>query len=101
MLISSVLQILDLQEVHGRSLPDKTRSKDFVEALEEIVDGQDAGAPAGAAARDPSAPLTVQPARLDHGNPDGSTSKDVFSEFLRAVEEVSKSPPPPVLDLFQ
>jgi len=100
-LISSVLQILDGHQVQAKPYPERHKFKSHAASTTEKADRPETFIRAQDRKEGSAAAGSSQPIQTDHGNSDAQASRQMFSDFLRAVEEVTRRPPAPVLDVFQ
>lgn len=101
MLTSSVLQILDRRRVQEELYPRKYRSMSDAASRTETADRPDTSIRTQDREEGSAAVGSSQPSQANHGNSETRASLQVFGDFLRAVEKVTKHPPSPALDFFQ
>jgi len=100
-LVSSILQILDRHHVQTRPDSEKRKSRPRAGLSTGNADRTDAFV-RSQAREDESVVLgSTQPPPTGRENSETQATRHVFSEFLRAVEDVTKRPSSPVLNLFQ
>ena len=100
-LISSILQILDRHQVQAKPFSEKPTSRLRAASSTESADRMGAFVRSQTRKDEPADEGSAPPPPAGRGNSGTHATRHGFTEFLRAVEDITRRPSSPVLDLFQ